>query len=317
MGINVLSLFDGISCGQIALDQVGIEVDNYFSSEIDKYAITVAQHNFPNTIQLGDVSNIRGKDLPKIDLLIGGSPCQGFSTAGKGLNFDDPRSKLFFEFVRLRQEVQPTYFLLENVVMISKWQNIISKYLGRTPIQINSRLVSAQNRERLYWTDIPILTLPADTHASYHKITGGYPAAMRGRRINPETGKRSDYDMSIPIEQYIEFRTDDKSNCLTTVDKDNVVVQERMPFRVPAKDWGYRFLAVREYEQLQTIPTGYTDVVSNNQRKRLIGNAWTVDVISHLLKGLRDGKFIGSGDKVFRQLMFNFWGDIDHHMDFG
>ena len=116
-GINVLSLFDGISCGQIALERAGVKVDKYYASEIDKYAIKVTQYNYPNTIQLGDITKIKAKDLPKIDLLCGGSPCQGFSFAGKQLNFDDPRSKLFFEFVRLKNELQPKYFLLENVKM--------------------------------------------------------------------------------------------------------------------------------------------------------------------------------------------------------
>ena len=109
--MNVLSLFDGISCGQLALHRAGIEYDNYFSSEIDKYATEITQHNFPNTIQLGDVTNWREWKLPKIDLLIGGSPCQGFSFSGKGLNFDDPRSKLFFEFVKVYRKIKPKYFL--------------------------------------------------------------------------------------------------------------------------------------------------------------------------------------------------------------
>ena len=141
--MKVLSLFDGISCGQVALERAGIKVDNYFASEIDKYAIKVTQKNYPNTIQLGDVCNIKGNELPKIDLLIGGSPCQGFSFAGKQLNFNDPRSELFFEFVRILKEVKPKYFLLENVKMKKEYQNVISKHLGVEPIEINSALVSA------------------------------------------------------------------------------------------------------------------------------------------------------------------------------
>ena len=127
--MNVLSLFDGISCGQVALERVGIKVDNYYASEIDKHAIKVTQYNYPNTIQLGDVTKVKGSDLPKIDLLIGGSPCQGFSFAGKGLNFEDPRSKLFFEFVRLKNETKPKYWMLENVKMKAEHQNIISEIL--------------------------------------------------------------------------------------------------------------------------------------------------------------------------------------------
>jgi len=165
--INVLSLFDGISCGQIALERAGIEVDSYFSSEIDKYAMQITMANYPNTIQLGDVREIKAENLPKIDLLIGGSPCQGFSFAGKQLNFDDPRSKLFFEFVRLKNDVNPTYWLLENNKMKKEYQDIISNYLGVEPIKINSSLVSAQNRERLYWTNIPNVTQPKDKKLCY------------------------------------------------------------------------------------------------------------------------------------------------------
>ena len=155
IGINVLSLFDGMSCGQLALQRAGIKVNQYFASEIDKHAIKVTMANFPDTIQLGDITKVFSKDLPKIDLIIGGSPCQGFSFAGKGLNFEDPRSKLFFEFARLWKECKPQFFLLENVVMKKEYELVISKYLSNiSPIKINSSLVSAQNRVRLYWTNI-------------------------------------------------------------------------------------------------------------------------------------------------------------------
>lgn len=161
-GLNVLSLFDGMSCGQIALQRAGIKVENYFASEIDKYAIQVAKHNFPNTKHIGSVVDVKGNDLPKIDLLIGGSPCQGFSFAGKQLNFEDPRSKLFFEFVRLLKECKPKYFLLENVKMKKEYQDVITEHLGVEPIEINSNLLSAQNRKRIYWTNIPAVSLPND-----------------------------------------------------------------------------------------------------------------------------------------------------------
>ena len=160
--MNVLSLFDGMSCGQIALNQLGIKVDKYYASEIDKYAITIAKKNFPNTIHLGDVTTVKAEDLEPIDLLIGGSPCQGFSFAGRQLNFDDPRSALFFEFVRLLKECKPKYFLLENVRMKQQYQDVITEHLGVKPIMINSALVSAQNRVRLYWTNIPNITQPQD-----------------------------------------------------------------------------------------------------------------------------------------------------------
>lgn len=160
--MNVLSLFDGVSCGQVALQRAGIPVTNYFSAEIDKHAVKVTQTNFPNTVQLGDVLNVKAENLPPIDLIIGGSPCQGFSFAGKQLNFNDPRSKLFFEFVRLVNECKPKYFLLENVKMKKEYQALITAFLGVDPIEINSSLVSAQNRKRLYWTNIPNVTQPID-----------------------------------------------------------------------------------------------------------------------------------------------------------
>jgi len=160
--VNVLSLFDGMSCGQIALDQLGIPVGKYYAAEIDEYAITVTKKNYPNTIHLGDVTKVDGTKLDKIDLLIGGSPCQGFSFAGKQLNFNDPRSALFFEYVRLLKECKPKYFMLENVRMKQEFQDIISSYLGVEPVMINSSLLSAQNRVRLYWTNIPNVTQPQD-----------------------------------------------------------------------------------------------------------------------------------------------------------
>ena len=159
-GLTVLSLFDGMSCGAIALREAGIPVKQYFASEIDRQAIRQTQHNFPDTIQLGNVTAVKATDLPPIDLLIGGSPCQGFSFAGKQLNFSDPRSKLFFEYIRILREIQAynpdVKFLLENVRMLSEYENIISSHLGIFPVAINSALVSAQNRYRLYWTNIRI-----------------------------------------------------------------------------------------------------------------------------------------------------------------
>jgi site-specific DNA-cytosine methylase len=160
--LNVLSLFDGISCGQEALKRADMKIEKYFASEIDKPAIKITQKNYPNTIQIGDVTKVKGSDLPEIDLLMGGSPCQGFSIAGKQLDFNDPRSALFFEYVRLLKETKPEYFILENVKMKQWCQDIISEYLGVQPIEINSALVSAQNRKRLYWTNIPNVQQPKD-----------------------------------------------------------------------------------------------------------------------------------------------------------
>jgi len=160
--LNILSLFDGTSITQLALQDNGYKFYNYYAAEIDKYAIAVAQHNFPKTIQLGCVTKVRAYALPKIDLLIGGFPCQSFSMAGKQLNFDDPRGKLFFECVRLLKEINPRYFLFENVKMKKEYQDQISTLLGVEPVEINSNLVSAQNRRRNFWTNIPDIKQPKD-----------------------------------------------------------------------------------------------------------------------------------------------------------
>lgn len=169
--MKVLSLFDGMSCGQIALDQLGIPIDTYYASEIDKYAIQVAQANYPNTIQVGDICNLDPKDYQDVELIFAGSPCQGFSFAGKQLAFDDPRSALFFEFVRLLKAIKPKYFLLENVRMKKEFLDIISEQVsecypeipfGVEPILINSSLVSAQSRQRYYWTNIPGVKQPKE-----------------------------------------------------------------------------------------------------------------------------------------------------------
>tara|TARA_R100000808_G_C2155259_1_gene167265 strand:- start:2073 stop:3362 length:1290 start_codon:yes stop_codon:yes gene_type:complete len=158
--MNVLSLFDGMSCGRIALNRLGIKVDNYYSSEIDKYAMKVSEANYPDIIQIGDVTKINYDELPQIDLIMGGSPCQGFSFAGKQLAFDDPRSALFFCFWRAVKHLKPKYFLLENVRMKKEYLDVISEYMGVEPIMINSALVSAQNRVRYYWTNIPGIEQP-------------------------------------------------------------------------------------------------------------------------------------------------------------
>ena len=160
--MNILSLFDGMSCGRLALDRLGIKVDKYYASEIDKYAIQVSSANYPDIIQIGDVCDVKGEDYPDIDLVLAGSPCQGFSFAGNQLAFDDPRSALFFEFVRILKEVKPKYFLLENVKMKKEFLDVISEQVGVEPILINSALVSAQNRLRYYWTNIPGVEQPED-----------------------------------------------------------------------------------------------------------------------------------------------------------
>lgn len=315
--MNVLSLFDGISCGQIALNRANIKYDNYFASEIDKHAIKVTQFNYPNTIQLGDVTKIQGKDLPKIDLLIGGSPCQGFSSAGKGLNFNDPRSKLFFEYVRLLKETNPKHFLLENVRMKKEYQDVISENLKVQPLLINSALVSAQNRQRLYWSNISNITQPEDKNIQLSDIleiknTNVLGCAKRTFPRYPTGQKRK---------KKLELRNDNKSNCLTSIQTDSLVYiknpQKYLPKEILSKyidpynqkniftnkstslrtnfsngnmwinDEGWRKLTILECERLQTIPDNYTQIIPNTYRYKCLGNCWTVDVIVHILKNIK------------------------------
>ena len=303
--LNVLSLFDGMSCGQIALGRAGIDVENYYSSEIDKHAIKETMINYPDTIQVGDVTKIVASDLPKIDLLIGGSPCQGFSFSGKQLNFEDPRSKLFFEFVRLLKECEPTYFLLENVVMKKEYEQVITDYLGVEPIQVNSTLVSAQNRVRLYWTNIPNVGQPDDKNITLMDILEDgvmigdtivrpedlNKGTILGRRLNKD-GKRDDYNKTIPIVQCLEVRASNrgKSNCITTVAKDNVLTTLPIGRHVDAfnRKLPFRYYTTTEYCRLQTVPDDYFKVSSDNQIRKMIGNGWTVDVIAHIFNGLKE-----------------------------
>lgn len=280
----VLSLFDGISCGQIALERACIKVDKYYASEIDNNAIKVTQHNYPDTIQIGNVTKIKYKDNKlytekgiyenQIDLLIGGSPCQGFSNAGRMLNFKDERSMLFFEYVRLLNEVKPKYFLLENVKMKKEWQDIITRYLGVEPIEINSSLVSGQNRVRLYWTNIPNIKQPQDKKILFKNIIsknrkwfGLLPWCFKkwGNTIKLDTLKTLD---------------NDKSFCVTTGkthSKNYYLNKERNMMTKLNAD---------EVELLQTIPVGYTNILAETQRFKCIGNAWTVDVIAHIFSYL-------------------------------
>lgn len=339
--MDVLSLFDGISCGQIALGRCGIKYDNYFASETDKYAIEVAMKNYSNTIQIGDVRNVRyengilytdnGNFKTNIELLIGGSPCQGFSFSGKQLNFDDPRSKLFFEFVRILNEIKifnpDVKFLLENVKMKKEYQDTISKYLGVEPILINSALLSAQNRIRLYWSNISNIEQPKDKGILLKDIVFDdslFCGRIVGRRINND-GKRKDYS-DIKIKQRLELRLDNKSGSLTTIQKDNILLTKNaidymnrevrggrnhwdfkhhsdvrdkkssaivanffkgVPYNV-LKDWNcIRKFHPIECERLQTILDNYTEGVSNSQRYKMLGNAWTVDVIAHIFSHLK------------------------------
>jgi len=290
--MNVLSLFDGMSCGQIALNRLGVNVENYYASEIDKYAIKVTQKNYPNTIQLGDIKDIKGEDLPKIDLLLAGSPCQGFSFAGKQLAFDDPRSALFFEFIRLLKEVKPKYFLLENVRMKKEYLDVITDLVGVEPILINSALVSAQNRQRYYWTNLPIASQPEDKGLVLKDILD--PSATNF--LSKTTAMRSRTQRNVK-------ETTDKANALTATaykgsqsngvtvvkgDKLRLVINDDL-VEIDKDSEIWRVLTPLECERLQTVPDNYTEGVSNTQRYKMIGNGWTVDVICHILKGVHNG----------------------------
>lgn len=308
--MNVLSCFDGMSCGQIALNKLGYKIENYFASEIDKHAIAVTQSNYPNTIQLGDITKIKGEDLPEIDLLIGGSPCQGFSFAGKQLNFEDPRSKLFFEFVRLLKETKPKYFFLENVKMKKEFQNVISEYLGVQPIELNSNLVSAQNRKRLYWTNIKGFTMPEDKGIMLKDIIEdgltdrdkslclleSYSrkcATDSGWREYMKWGQGQLIVKEATIKGFIEIRKDEGVD-LTFI-KSKTRRGRRMQFKSNCLTYSkfdycwfngedVRLLTPVECERLQTVPENYTAIVSNTKRYSMLGNGWTVDAVTEFFK---------------------------------
>lgn len=283
--INVLSLFDGISCGHIALDKAGIPINKYYASEIDKYAIKVTNKNYPETINLGDVTTVKGELFAeKIDLLIGGSPCQGFSQAGKMKNFDDPRSKLFWEYVRILQEVKPKYFLLENVVMKQEWQDIISEALGVKPIMIDSSLTSAATRKRLYWTNIPGVGQPEDLEITFGDIRerdvqkGSIYYTDKGldwiRRHEKRTGKT--------------LRIIDDSDKMQMLEASMYKKYSSQRFFGIEDTHGLRYITVTECERCMNVPDGYTDCCSNTQRYKQLGNGWEVNTITHIFRILKN-----------------------------
>lgn len=281
--MNVLSLFDGISCGQIALNRAGIIYENYYASEIDKYAIQIADKNFPNIKRLGNVLDVKGSDLPSIDLLIGGSPCKTVSRAGNGKGFDG-ESGLFWEYLRILKETNPKYFLLENVKMKKEWMDIITENLGVKPIHINSNLLSAQNRPRTYWTNIPGVIMPEDSKIYLSDIIPNNPVCFTERRTEEakqirRENRKNGIDFSPRRMKEMVARTDNKSNCLTATfsSKEHMVKTDTDELRK---------LTPNEWESLQTLPLNYTEGVSDNQRYKMIGNGWTVDVIAHILKNI-------------------------------
>tara|TARA_R110000764_G_scaffold29681_2_gene69393 strand:- start:7734 stop:8819 length:1086 start_codon:yes stop_codon:yes gene_type:complete len=360
--MNVLSLFNGFSGGKLALETLGVEVGNYYSSEIDKYANQATQAMFPDTIQLGSVTDWREWDIDwaSIDLVTGGFPCQAWSMAGKQLGDKDERGMLFWVMLDIMKHVKhynpKVDFLIENVKMKKEFEEYITTHtenaLGHVhKTLINSALLSAQNRNRHYWTSFAV-NQPESTGVKWgdvreHGVDGFYYtekglqwlarhsqrkdkqlsvwgddekaqmveashyknysaqrffgvcdaptdesmiASMRGRRIN-EVGSRSDYDTTIKSEQYIEFKYDEKSNCISTVQKDNIVVPFTLPNRIPVDLFFFRYITPRECFRLQTVPEHHIDTllsagISNTQLYKMAGNGWTIDVIAHILKGI-------------------------------
>lgn len=299
-GINVLSLFDGISCGQVALKRLGIKINNYYASEIKDIAIKVTMEQHPNTIQIGDVNNVRYKDgvlytekgeffVGEIDLLIGGSPCQDFSMAGgfykdkENYGLNGLKSKLFYEYLRLLRQVNPKYFLLENVNMKGDSEKNLNNYLGVNGIHINSSLVSFQNRPRIYWSNIKNITQPSDKNISfqdYKDIDFEYcdefklpKTPSRERMWNNGVKTKGVYSCK-------NVTNEKKIGCLTRK-------QDRCPNSglVRHGDW-CRFLTRRELELAQTLPIGYTNSLSYNQMQDVVGDGWTIDVIAHILKNM-------------------------------
>lgn len=278
MGINVLSLFDGMSCGRIALERAGIEVDNYYASEIDKWAVKVSQDNYPDIIQLGDINNYESWDIDwnSIDLIIGGSPCQSISNLGNGSGLDG-KSGLFFKFVECRKKAKNAKFLLENVVGNKKAIEVMNGIIGVQPIMINSNLVSAQNRKRYYWTDIEDIGQPTNKGVVLKDILEeGIPkdsilSPGRERWLFSEKGQNT-------VSKGYAVIDPNKANCITARSdaswNSNYVTREGVVTR----------LTPIEYERLQTVPDNYTSCVSNSQRYKMLGNGWTVDVIAHILK---------------------------------
>ena len=358
--LNVVSLFDGISCGQIALERAGIKVKKYYASEIDDKAIKITMNNYPNTLQMGDVRKLHNHNFShteRIHLLIGGSPCQSFSNAGNRTGFDG-KSGLFWEFVSLLKEIQPTYFLLENVKMKKEWKDIITKELGVEPIEIDSALVSAQQRKRLYWTNIDLSDLQIQDKKIYLKDVLGLNVTNTEDKI---CMSKSDFDVKVrknfvntkELCEYLRQHKGNKTNkqiaeyCNVPITKVEHWFRKDTSFAIPDEiswfklkqlfkitlsEWDKKItefeikknnfdMAKRIYhvrgkhptlttltgghqrktitdgkdmfylnpnhaEELQTLPKDYTKGLSDNQRFKVIGNGWTVDIIAHILSCL-------------------------------
>lgn len=279
-----MSLFDGISCGKVALDRAGIKVKNYYASEIDEYAMQVSKNNHHDIIHLGDVNAWRNWniDWSQIDLLIGGSPCQGFSFAGKLLNFNDERSKLFFVYVDILNHIKSVNpnvkFLLENVKMKADYQNVISGYLGVEPMRINSALVSAARRDRLYWANFDV-DMPEDRGITFDDINGNTTDWLSNTYIDKVSKWKAQQD---PLKNVTYIGTKAKLPCLTARGYN----QSHSGMILISDGTRYRYLTNNEAELAMTLPIDYTKGISDRERARCLGNGWTAEVIVHILKHL-------------------------------
>ena len=302
-GINVLSLFDGMSCGRIALERAGIKVNNYFSSEIKEYAIKVADINYPQDKKnrLGDITKINGYELPKIDLLIGGSPCQDFSQANKErLGDKGIKSGLFYEYIRVLKETNPKYFLLENVRMKAEHEKIISDLLGVNPIVINSELVAPHLRHRLYWTNIPFNEMLKDKGLKLNDILiNGYSDRDKARTLLESDSR----PLSTPIKMAHRYFNTGFTTLIFKNKEHYNLIKEHFDKYFKGKTAkeidelsknmdlsfynGLRYMTNREREACQTVPQGYTDSLTQNEAACILGDGWTVDVIAHILKGIK------------------------------
>lgn len=294
--MKVLSLFDGISCGMVALERAGISVERYVAYEIDKYAIKVSQKNYPQIEQMGDVTTADFTQYKGFDLLIGGSPCQSLSVVqSKTRKGFDGKSKLFFEFIRAKEEIQPTYFLFENVAsMNDESKAIISRLLGCDPIFINSADFSAQERPRLYWTNIPV----SFDYCKSNTVLGD----VLESNVDEKYFYNCDFDFfgeNKPVAAILHIKGHDilkrvnsklfKCHTLTTCGGGNT--QKKVYDNGRA-----RKLTPLEYERLQTLPDNYTNCISDSRRYTAIGNGWTVDVIAHIFKNLQNKKTAENGN---------------------
>ncbi len=324
--MNILSLFDGMSCGQISLIELGFKINKYYASEIEKAAIKVSSTKFPNTIHLGSVINIDISKLEPIDLLIGGSPCNDLSSSGsrnglsttckieiltleqylqlkeEGFIFKG-QSYLFWEYIRILTEIRKynpnVKFLLENVVMDQKWKEIFDKTLGVEGVLINSNLVSAQNRKRFYWTNICTIEQPEDLNINLQDILeetlDWNKASIVGRRMTSD-GVRKDGEKDLKLYQCLEVKKtmQNKSNCLTTFSKDNVLTPMEIGRHYDCynRKLPYRNYTIKEYCRLQNVSDDYfydNDklIVSVSSLRKMLGNGWTINVIKHILKNLK------------------------------